>query len=124
MQLALEYQDDEAARAAWHAVHMAFGDAVDMMGLKEVAYRLDVRPSQLADAIAERDRHRIAGEWIVLLLTFCPPIPRAMLVHALNDVAGFEGATPRRDLTPAEELAKLKAHLAAEAPGLLRTFRL
>lgn len=107
MQLAMQLPDTEAATRAWLRVRDAFAQLVDVVGLKEAAYRLDVRASQLADAIAERDRHRVAAEWVVHALTWAPELCRAALVAALCEAAQFEGAKPKVLLTSDEQIRRL-----------------
>jgi len=91
--------------------------AVNYLGLKEVAFELDVSGSALSDALNARDRKRWAGEWTHVI--------HAMLVAKRDDLAddlskgivdaqiGLSHYEPseRRKLTPAELAIELEREL-------------
>ncbi len=54
-------------------------DAVRLLGQKEVAWELEVTGPALADALAERDRKRVAAEWTHVIV--------AMLARRDDEVA-------------------------------------
>lgn len=80
------------------------------IGLKQVAYDLDVSPSQLSHALDERDRN-MPAKWIRYLVKNGPSelaeeyIARLALLRRLDVVA-------LPPLKPEEELAQLKEALA------------
>lgn len=54
MQLALAYDASHAGADDWTEIIAWFRRAVDVLGHKEVAFKLDIGPSQLADALFEQ----------------------------------------------------------------------
>lgn len=91
--------------------------SVAVVTLKEFAYRVDSSPSNVADAIAERDRKRLAAEHLVRLVDMLPPANQVSLARAIvGPGLKVERAAP---LTPEEELRATREYLAANAPGLV-----
>lgn len=117
-QLALEYPASYVGGEVWRQRLDVIRLAVKYIGLKEVAFTLDVAGSLLSDSLNERDRKRWAGEWLDTL--------KAMLVQkhdeiALDllrqlcelDVSGTPFALVADEpLTPEEEAAALRRELA------------
>jgi hypothetical protein len=110
-QLSLVYRPGMVGGEQWQLELEALRVAVNYLGLKEVAYELDISGSSLSDAINARDRKRWAGEWTHVI--------HAMLVAKRDDLADdiskniidaqiglthFEPAE-RKKLTP-EQLAR------------------
>lgn len=50
------------------AILDTISEVVARASLKEVAYRLDVPPSQLANALKERDRHYVRLDWLPAIM--------------------------------------------------------
>lgn len=102
----------------WDHVLAIAKAAVAAVTLKEFAYRVDAQPSGVADALAERDRKRLAAEHLLALLTMAPEDHRRALLDAIARPLGYrvERVVP---LTPSEEVAATRAYLAKMAPGLL-----
>jgi hypothetical protein len=78
-----------------------------MVGLKQVAFDIDINPSALNHAIAERDRHYLRGEW---LLYFVAKAPDSTLADLLVRPGNRE-TKPIAKLTPEQELTRLKSAL-------------
>lgn len=83
----------------------------EAIGLQEVAYQLDVSPSQLSHALDERERN-LPARWIRFL------VARAPEDLAREYVARIAGLRKWRlvdapPMTPAEELSALKDALAS-----------
>lgn len=78
-QLALGYPPAYVGGEVWRVRLEALRSAVSHLGLKEVAFVLDVSGSMLLDALNERDRKRWAGEWTDIL--------KAMLVNKRDEIA-------------------------------------
>lgn len=78
-QLSLIYAPSHAGGVAWRSQLESIRAAVNYLGLKEVAFELDVSGSLLCDALNERDRKRWAGEWTHVV--------KAMLVAKRDDIA-------------------------------------
>lgn len=64
-QLPLRYDARWLNSEAWALVLIEAQRVLGDVGLKQAAYDLDVPPSMLAHAIAERDRHYLRGEWLL-----------------------------------------------------------
>lgn len=109
------YTNDEPR---WASVRDEARVAVAAVTLKEFAFRCDVSPSAVADALAERDQKRLAARHLVKLIDIAPPQHQHALLVAICGPAGFrvERVAP---LTPDEEVRRTRAYLAANAPGLL-----
>lgn len=110
----------EPGREATHWDHVldVAKVAVAAVTLKEFAYRVDAQPSNLADALAERDRKRVGAEHLIVLLTIAPEVHRRALLDAIAKPLGYkvERVAP---LSPAEEIKATRDYLAKMAPGLL-----
>lgn len=93
---------------AWADILDAVRDIVRARGNKDVAYALDVSPSDLSHALAERNRFELKLRFLPVLLRMRhnDDLPRA-----IARVAGLEIA-PARPLTAAERLERLEAALA------------
>ena len=91
---------------------------VDTVTLKEFAFRIDARPSNVSDALAQRDRKRLAAEHLIVLLRLMPESNRAGM---LNAIAGPLGYRVERvvALTPEERAKKAIEYVEKNAPGLL-----
>lgn len=110
----------EPSREATHWDHVleTAKIAVAAVTLKEFSFRVDAQPSNLADAIAERDRKRLAAEHLLALITMAPEDNRIALLVAIAKPLGYrvERVLP---LTPTEEIKATRDYLAKMAPGLL-----
>jgi hypothetical protein len=117
-QLALAYPASYVGGEVWRQRIEVLRSAVNHLGLKEVAYTLDVAGSQLSDSLNERDRKRWAGEWLDVL--------KAMLVNKRDEIAtdllrrlleldvqgtGF-ALVEDEPLSPEQEAAELRRELA------------
>lgn len=95
--------------------------AVDVLGHKEVAYKLDVQPSQLTDALLERERKDIKAKWFATVLRM-PGLPEEMRAEWLRlacESLGYEAPKRKRTMTPEEELRELRRVLKEQAPMVL-----
>jgi hypothetical protein len=116
-QLSLVYRPAHLAGEQWKLEVEALRAAVAYLGLKEVAFELDVSGSSISDALNERDRKRWAGEWTQVV--------QAMLSARTDDLAadlsrGILEAQlaltnyepqPRQKLTPEQLAAALRDEL-------------
>jgi hypothetical protein len=118
MQLALVYDAAHAGADDWTEILAWFRRAVDVLGHKEVAYRLDVQPSNLTDAINERERKDVKAKWITVVLRMCPETLRREYLEIVGGHHGFE-VKRARVRTPEEELRDMRELLKREAPGVL-----
>jgi hypothetical protein len=106
------WRSDPHAEAAWVDLREAFRSAVAAIGLKEAAFRLDVSPSLLSDALAERDRKGLRLEWLPALLLIAPAEHAATILGLLASMRGLE-VVRRKALTPEEKLERLTEKLRA-----------
>lgn len=117
-QLGLQYDASHAGSDDWVEILAWFRRAVDCLGNKEVAFRLDIGPSQLTDALNERERKDIKAKWFRTVLRMCPEV----LVREYFEIEGrqlgyrIERVKAR---TPEEELREMRELLKREAPGVL-----
>jgi hypothetical protein len=92
---------------AWAEILDCVRDIVRARGNKDMAYALDVSPSDLSHALAERNRFE-------LKLRYLPALLRLRhnddLPQAIARAAGLELA-PARPLTAAEQLERIQAAL-------------
>lgn len=108
---------DQGARA-WDSVLAAVKVAVDQLTLKEAAFLLDTSPSQLSDALAERDRKSVRAEWLVTLLVGTPPKVRDAIMGELARVSGYKKPERAEKLTDKRRAEILTRAIARLAPGL------
>lgn len=120
-QLGLNYAPSHLGQQAWQRLLAALRGAIDHLGLKEVAFELDVSPSMLCDSLNERERKRFAAEWIPVVMLMSPTAMQTAILEALAALTPFK-LEKRRKMTPEEENRALRAHLRREAPGALRSF--
>jgi len=108
-QLGLRYDARYQSRELWDVLLSELRTIVDALGLKQVAYDLDVQPSVLAHALAERDRHYVRADWLPYLLEHAPSD------RVVSLIAGWRGleVKPRLVLTPEEKLRRIESALEA-----------
>lgn len=113
-QLPLSFGDDELVGEHWQTVLRALRDAIEKsIGLKEAAYALDINPSSLCDALADRERKPFHAHWLVALLVRLPQSARHGVMEALSDAAGFV-VVEARPMTDAQKLADLEQAVLSE----------
>lgn len=107
-QIPLEFGADARAREAWAAVLRRIREGMEATGgIKEWAYKLDVAPTLLSDALHERDRKNFQARWLAAVIVLMPEPHRKALLDELAGAGGYE-LQPRRVLTTAEKLARLE----------------
>lgn len=111
--LDLPFQRDTRAESAWLRLRKAVYEAVQAVGVKEVAYRLDVAPSLLSDALNERDRKNFQLRWVFVVLDLASDAHRRSIAAELAGYGGFD-ITPRKVLTAEERLARLEDALRSK----------
>lgn len=119
MQLVLAYDAAHAGADDWTDLLKWFRLAVEICGHKEVAYKLDIAPSQLTDAMLERERKDVKAKWFPIVARMCPESIARQYVDIVNRQAGYDAPTRKRVRTPDEELREVREILKREAPGLL-----
>ena len=106
-QVAIDFGPTESSRSSWLETLEAIKEIVSSVGLKQLAYDLDVSPSLLGDALAERDRKGVRAEWLPTLLARASDMQAEALLTALAGPRGFD-VERREVLTAEEELRRLK----------------
>lgn len=106
-QIDLEFGPDARARECWADVLTAIRAAIDSIGHKELAYRLDVAPSLLSEALNERERKHVQARWLPTILLLAPDPHRKAILDALAGAAGYEVAA-KKVLSPEERLTRLE----------------
>lgn len=119
MQLALVYDAAVVGAADWDAELRWFRRAVDVIGHKEVAYRLDVQPSNLTDALHERERKDVKGKWISTVRRMVTPAVIDEYVEMIALTCGYLKPQRQRPRTEAEELRETRELLRTHAPAML-----
>jgi hypothetical protein len=119
MQLALAYDAAHAGADDWSLMLAWLRRAVDVIGHKEVAYKLDIAPSQLTDALLERERKDVKAKWLPTVARMAPEEMRTEYVRLVNTSLGYEVPKRARLRTPEEELRDMRELLKREAPGVL-----
>lgn len=121
MQLALTYDPASEGGSVWVEELAWLRRAVDVLGHKHVAAELDIAPSTLTDALLERERKSIKGEWIAKVRHMCSDSMREEWLRIVSRPLGYE---PERvaPLTADEELRLLREYLKSKAAGALEGF--
>lgn len=119
MQLALTYAPAHAGADDWQEMLGWVRRAVDVVGHKEVAYQLDVSPSQLTDALNERERKDVKAKWIPVLLRLVPESLEREFFELISKQHGYETPKKRKPRTPDEELREVRRLLSEQAPAVL-----
>jgi hypothetical protein len=117
-QLALVYEPHVTGADDWMVDIEWVRRAVDVVGHKEVAFKLDIAPAQLADALHERERKDVKEKWIPILLRMVPPDMCAEYLRVFNARHGYE-ARPIKIRTAAEENREMRELLKVHAPSVL-----
>jgi hypothetical protein len=96
VQLALAYDAVSSGAEDWTAIEDWFRRAVAIIGEKEVAFRLDIKASNLTDACKEAERKSIKARWISIVLRMAPePLVREYL-EILSRQHGYEDPKRKR----------------------------
>ena len=119
MQLALSYDAAYAGADDWTQELAWLRRAVDVVGHKEVAFKLDIAPSQLTDALLERERKDIKGKWIRTIVRMVPEEMRAEYLRIVNTSCGYEPPKRKKPRTPEQENRDMRELLRREAPAML-----
>ena len=91
----------------WQSFLRVFSEEVHRVGLKKMAGEIDEKSSDISNAISERDRHYVRGEWVIWLLANGPTDEVLKFLAALR---GRDVVAPEV-LTPEEELSRTKTEM-------------
>jgi hypothetical protein len=120
MQLALSYDPAHAGSDDWSLEIAWLRRAVDVIGHKELAYKLDIAPSQLTDALLERERKDVKAKWVKTILRMVPEDMRAEYLRIVNTAHGYKAPERTKPRTPEEENREIRTILLQHAPALLQ----
>lgn len=98
--------------AIWQEYRQLIRRVIDVLGVKQCAFDLDVAPSQLMNAVEERERN-LPMKWLPYLLVNAPSELGDEFIGKLAALRGMEVSEARAP-SPEEELSALKAALAEE----------
>lgn len=118
-QITMTYGAEVAGAADWSDQLAWLRKAVDVIGHKEVAYRLDIAPSQLTDSLLERERKDVKAKWVSVIVRLAPPEMRDEWVRINTESFGYEMPKRRRVMTPDDELVEMRRILKEQAPAIL-----
>jgi hypothetical protein len=90
MQLALAYSPTHAGAEDWDRELAWLRRVVDVLGHKFVAGELDVAPSNLTDALLERERKDVKAKWVRAIVRMAPEEMRNEWVRMTTDSLGYE----------------------------------
>src|SRR5690348_2740387 len=88
----------------------AVDDAVAAIGLDVAAGACDARKQDICDALSGRENRHLRSEWVTAIANRAPEEHRRAIAAALVGPLGYEIA-PKKQLTPEEEIARLRAAL-------------
>lgn len=119
MQLALVYDAAHAGNVEWEDELKWIRRAVEVVGHKEVAFKLDVAPSHLTDALLERERKDVKACWVPILLRLVPEEMRAEYLRIVAASLGYDA--PKRSKPKTAEQKNRERHewLLKHAPAML-----
>lgn len=89
--------------------------AVAEIGLKELSFRLNVKASLLADALAERSSKGVRAAWLVTIIDLASAANAKAILDVLGRRKNLE-ATQRKTLTPEERADRLEEKLRSLGP--------
>jgi hypothetical protein len=118
-QLALEYGARWLTDEQWAELLKVADAVVKDLGLKQVAFDLDVAASSISNALASRDRHCFHGRWLVHLIV---KDPQQRISHKLAEIGGGD-FVPRKPLTEAERGRRIESALDTLDPDLAALVR-
>lgn len=110
MQTALNLDDDFTAKRVERRFLDAVRQAVANISIKELAYKLDVSPSLLSDALAERSNKGVRATWLLTIIDMAPMADAQAILNVLGEAKRLE-PVPRKELTAEEKAERLEEKL-------------
>lgn len=106
---------DQAERKLLESLRVAVAE----ISIKELAFRLNVQPSLLADALAERANKGVRASWLITIVEMASEANAIAILRALANRRALEVA-PRVELTPEERAERYAEKLRSLGPTGLR----
>lgn len=110
MQTAFELRDEYAVKSAERKLLDAIRQAAANISIKELAFALDVSPSLLSDALAERSNKGVRATWLLRIVELAPLADALAIVNAIGESKRLE-AQQRKELTAEEKAERLEEKL-------------
>ncbi len=116
-QLSLIYSPATEGRKDFLACVEALRSALAYLGLKDVAFELDVGSTYVGDALSERDRKRWACEWTFVIKRMLQKRGDVLALQLLRNIVLCELVGTELELAGENEISddEMKAALAAIA---------
>jgi hypothetical protein len=112
------YPMEQAERRLLEALRAAVAE----ISIKELAYRLDVSPSLLADALAERSSKGVRAAWLVTIIDLASDAHATSILDALIARRMLE-VQPKKALTPEQLAERLEEKLRSLGPVGMQMIR-
>jgi hypothetical protein len=96
--------------------------AVAEISIKELAYRLDLSPSLLADALAERSSKGVRAAWLVTIIDLASEAHARAILDALIARRALE-VVERKELTPEQLAERYEEKLRSMGPVGMQLIR-
>ena len=113
-----KYPIEQAERRLLDALRAAVAE----ISIKELAYKLDVSPSLLADALAERSSKGVRAAWLITIVDLASEANAMEILNAIAARKSLEVA-PRKVLTPEERAERLEEKLRSLGPVGMQLIR-
>lgn len=110
MQGLLVFSEDDSLRSVERRLLDALRQAVANISIKELAFRLNVQPSLLADALAERSNKGVRASWLVTIVDMAPLADALAILNVLGERKRIE-SRQRRELTAEEKAERYEEKL-------------
>jgi len=112
------YPIEQAERRLLDALRVAVAE----ISIKELAYRLDVSPSLLADALAERSSKGVRAAWVVTIVELATEANAIAIVDAFLGRRALE-VQPKKQLSAEERAERYEEKLRSLGPIGLQLIR-
>jgi hypothetical protein len=122
MQASLSFPEDHAVKSTERELLDALKQAVANISIKELAYRLDVSPSLIADALAERANKGVRASWLVTIIEMANTADATAILSVLAHRKRLD-VVPRKELTAEEKAERLEEKLRSLGATGLRLIR-
>jgi hypothetical protein len=119
MQLAIKYDASTEGTDDWTEIRSWFSRAVDVIGAKEVAYRLNIAATNLSDAIKEAERKSIKGRWIAVVLNMAPQPLVQDYLQIVSRQHGYEEPKLKKPRDFEAKSRRERDWMSKNAPALL-----
>jgi hypothetical protein len=112
------YPNEQAERRLLEALRVAVAE----ISIKELAFRLDVSPSLLADSLAERASKGVRAAWLVTIIELASEANAIEIANALLHRKSLE-VQPVKELTAEQRAERYEQKLRSLGPVGLQMIR-